>query len=160
MKVLSKSSKYAALLVATIASIGIAKTVYAQAAPAYTLTVDVTGVQSKTGQLCMEVYNKEQGFPDDLGSGVQSDCVAITGDTVRKQFTGLPAGTYAVALVDDQNGDRKLNKDIFGVPQEGFGVSNNPTVSPTTGTPKFSQASFPVTQDTTINIVMKYKLDS
>jgi uncharacterized protein (DUF2141 family) len=153
-----KISQISAFLLAAVASIALAKTVDAQSAS--TLTVDVTGIQSQTGQVCLGLYDHEQGFPYETNTVIQSDCVPITGSTVQKQFTGLKPGNYAVAVVDDQNGDRTLNRDIFGVPQEGFGVSNNPTVSPTTGTPKFSDATVPVNQDTTINIVMKYKLDS
>ena len=65
----------------------------------------------------------------------------------------MKPGTYAVAVVDDQNGDRKLNKDFFGIPKEGFGISKNPTVSIQTGTPKFRDASFVVNKNTTVNII-------
>ena len=71
----------------------------------------------------------------------------------------LPICTYAVAVVDDQNGDHKLNKDFFGIPQEGFGISKNPPVSISTGTPKFNNASFQVDKNTSINIFLKYSLD-
>jgi uncharacterized protein (DUF2141 family) len=71
----------------------------------------------------------------------------------------LKPGAYAVAVVDDQNGDRKLNSDFFGIPKEGFGISKNPTVSIVTGTPKFRDASFVVNKNTKVNIQMKYSLD-
>lgn len=71
----------------------------------------------------------------------------------------MKPGTYAVAIVDDQNGDRKLNKDFFGIPTEGFGISNNPTVSVQTGSPEFRDASFLLNKNTTIKIVVKYSLD-
>lgn len=93
-------------------------------------------------------------------SGSQNGCAKITGNSVKKQFSGLKPGTYAVAVVDDQNGDRKLNKDFFGIPKEGFGISKNPTVSIQTGSPKFRDASFVVNKNTTVNIIMKYSLDS
>ena len=79
--------------------------------------------------------------------------------SIKKQFQNLTPGVYAVAIIDDQNGDHKLHKDLLGIPQEGFGLSENPTVSILTGVPKFKDASFVLKQDTTIKINMKYSLD-
>ncbi|WP_248277499.1 DUF2141 domain-containing protein [Brasilonema sp. UFV-L1] len=124
-----------------------------------TLTVVVNGLHHKKGQVCLRVYSSEKGFPDSNTSEIQSGCTQITGSSVKKQFSGLKPGTYAVAVVDDQNGDHKLNKDFFGIPKEGFGISKNPTVSISTGTPKFRDASFLLKKNTTINIDMKYSLD-
>ncbi|MBD2489938.1 DUF2141 domain-containing protein [Aulosira sp. FACHB-615] len=124
-----------------------------------TLTIVVKNVRHQKGDVCFRIYAGEKGFPMSDKSEVQSGCAKITGNTVVKKFSGLKHGTYAVAIVDDQNGDRKLNTDFFGIPKEGFGISKNPTVSVQTGTPKFRDASFVVNKNTSINIVMKYSLD-
>ncbi|TAE60219.1 MAG: DUF2141 domain-containing protein [Nostocales cyanobacterium] len=123
------------------------------------LTVIVNGIRHKTGDICFRVYDSEKGFPHDSASEVKSGCTKITGNSVKQVFSGLKPGKYAVAVIDDQNGDRQLNKDFFGIPKEGFGISRNPIVSMQTGTPKFRHTSFPVTKNTTININMKYSLD-
>jgi uncharacterized protein (DUF2141 family) len=140
-----------------LANINVARAVNAQSTE--TLTVVVNGLQRQKGQLCLGVYSNEQGFPFSNKSVVRNFCTKITKNSLVTKFSGLKPGTYAVAVVDDRNGDRKLNTDFFGIPKEGFGVSNNPTVSVTTGTPKFSNASFSLLKNTTINIVMKYGLD-
>ena len=124
-----------------------------------TLTITVNNIRHQKGDICFRIYAGEKGFPMSDKSEVQSGCIKITGTSVTKKFSGLKHGTYAVAIVDDQNGDRKLNTDFFGIPKEGFGLSKNPTVSITTGTPKFRDASFVVNKDTSINIDMKYSLD-
>ncbi|PAX60557.1 DUF2141 domain-containing protein [Brunnivagina elsteri] len=143
----------------SIAGIGLATIVNAESNP--TLTVVVNGVQrSHNGQICMRVFSGNKGFPNSDESGVKSACVPITGNSVTKQFSGLKPGTYAVGIIDDKNGDEKLNTDWLGIPKEGFGMSRNPKVSVTTGTPKFGDASFPVRKNITININMKYSLDS
>ena len=123
------------------------------------LTVVVNGIRHQKGDICFRVYASEKGFPMSDTSEVQSGCVKITGSSITKNFQSLKPGTYAVAVVDDQNGDYKLNSNFLGIPQEGFGVSKNPTISARTGAPKFQQASFPLRKDTTINIVIKYSLD-
>ncbi|MDZ7952199.1 DUF2141 domain-containing protein [Nostoc sp. DedQUE09] len=153
-----KLSQLSHVLLATLASISFAKTVNAE--PTATLNVVVNGIHHKKGEICFRVYGSEKGFPMSSTSEAQSGCAKITGTSVKKEFSGLKPGTYAVAVVDDQNGDRKLNKDFFGIPEEGFGISKNPTVSIQTGTPKFRDASFVVNKNTTVNIIMKYSLDS
>lgn len=152
-----KLSKRSLLLFAIFANIGLAKTVTAQSTT--TLTVIVNGIKHQKGEICLGVYSSDKGFPLNTKNVIKSACTKITSGTIKQQFTGLKPGTYAVAAVDDQNGDRKLNSDFFGIPKEGFGISNNPTVSITTGTPKFNKASFSVLKNTTVNINMKYGLD-
>jgi uncharacterized protein (DUF2141 family) len=155
----------------TITGISLATIVNAESNP--TLTVVVNGVRSQqalstqrrtgvshNGQICMRVFSGNRGFPNGDESEVKSACIPITGNSIVKQFSGLKPGTYAVGIIADENGDEKLNTDWLGIPQEGFGMSRNPKVSVTTGTPKFSDASFPVRKNITININMKYSLDS
>jgi uncharacterized protein (DUF2141 family) len=152
-----KLSKISSLLIAILVSASFAKTANAQQTT--TLTVVVNGIKHQKGQLCLGIYSNEKGFPLSTKNVVKSACKQITETSVKQQFTGLKPGNYAVAVVDDQNGDRQLNRDFFGIPKEGFGISNNPTVSITTGTPKFSKASFSVLKNTTVKIDMKYGLD-
>ncbi|BAY20500.1 hypothetical protein NIES2100_02420 [Calothrix sp. NIES-2100] len=154
-----KLSKISALIIATFASISSMQVV--NAAPAETLTVVVNGIRSQKGEVCIGVYSqdKAKGFPLSTSDVLKSACQKITGGSLKHQFVGLKPGNYAVAIVDDQNGDRKLNRDFFGIPTEGFGISRNPTVSVQTGTPKFRDASFALNKNTTINITVKYSLD-
>jgi uncharacterized protein (DUF2141 family) len=152
-----KIANYRNFLLAALVSISFNKAVAAD--PTADLTVVVDGVTHKTGQICMRIYGSEKGFPADSSSEVRSGCTKITGSSVKKVFSGLKPGTYAVAVVDDQTGDHKLHRDFFGIPKDGFGISRNPIVSIQTGTPKFRNASFKMTKNTTINIVIKYSLD-
>ncbi len=153
-----KVSKLSPFLFATVMSLSLAKTVNAE--PTSTLTIVVDGITHQKGEICLRIYSSEKGFPYSDTSEVQSGCTQIKGSSLTKQFYGLKPGDYAVAVVDDQNGNHKLDKDFFGIPKEGFGISNNPTVSITTGTPKFRDASFSLQKNTTIKIHMKYSLDS
>ncbi|WP_066423925.1 DUF2141 domain-containing protein [Anabaena sp. 4-3] len=145
------------VFLATLLSFTCIKPLHAE--PTAKLSVVVNGIRHQKGQICFRVYDSAKGFPMSDTSEVQSGCTRITGKSVTKHFYGLKPGTYAVAIVDDQNGNQKLDSDFFGIPKEGFGISNNPTVSIQTGTPKFSKSSFFVYKNTTINISLKYSLD-
>ncbi len=152
-----KLIKWGICSLVTVAAINIATVVNALETP--TLTVVVNGVRQHKSRVCLRVFSNEKGFPLDNKGEVQSGCTPITGNVVKKQFLGLKPGKYAVAVIDDENGDAKLHTDFFGIPKEGFGISRNPTVSIATGIPKFQDASFTLDKNTTINIKMKYKLD-
>jgi uncharacterized protein (DUF2141 family) len=143
--------------VAALASINLA---VAAAEPTATLTVVIDGLKQQKSQICLRIFSNERGFPTTNESEVKSACIPNSGTSVKKQFSGLKYGTYAIAIVDDENGDAKLNSNFLGIPEEGFGISRNPIVSITTGSPKFSNASFALRKNTTINIKMKYSLDS
>ncbi|HYW19224.1 MAG TPA: DUF2141 domain-containing protein [Nodularia sp. (in: cyanobacteria)] len=153
-----KMTHFTRVVVATLLSISFAKIVNAE--PTATLTVVVNGINNQKGEICMGVYSRAKSFPLSTNDVITSACVPNKGSNLIHNFSGLKPGNYAVAVVDDQNGDRKLNKDFFGIPKEGFGISRNPTVSIVTGTPNFHDASILLRQNTKINILMKYSLDS
>jgi len=55
-------------------------------------------------------------------------------------LTDVVPGTYAVAVLHDEDDDGALDRDFFGLPQEGFGFSND--AAPGLGPPSFHDASF------------------
>ena len=54
-------------------------------------------------------------------------------------MTDVPHGTYAVRLYHDEDDDGELDTNLFGVPQEAFGFSNNARGS--MGPPDFRKAA-------------------
>ena len=150
IKFILKVLKVSTVIIATLVSLS-SKTM---AVPTAKLTIVVNQLPNQKGEVCMRIYAKEQGFPQSSKGVVQSGCTKITGRSAKKEFYGLKHGTYAVALFHDENGDGKLNTNFLGIPREGFGISNNPTVR--TSAPKFKNSSFPLRGDTTIKIGMKY----
>ncbi len=119
------------------------------------LTVQVEGLKEQKGLLCYKLFSGSQGFPDSNEKAVKKDCIKITEEPMKLSFKNLTAGSYAVAVFHDTNGDRKLNRNSAGMPLEGYGFSNNPAVK--TGPPKFGQAVFLVAgPNTGIRIQMKY----
>jgi uncharacterized protein (DUF2141 family) len=56
----------------------------------------------------------------------------------------LPRGVYAVSVFHDENMNGRLDKNVLGIPKEGYGASNNPRKS--MGPPKFAEAKFQLDQ--------------
>ncbi len=106
-----------------------------------TLTVRVEGIHGKHGRLRVGIWNSPVGFPSvsPLRS-VWVDCSVIGGDTDTVVFHDLPKGEYAVAAMHDENGNGKLDTNVFGKPKEGWAVSNN--VSHRMRAPTYDEAKF------------------
>ncbi|MBN3909508.1 MAG: DUF2141 domain-containing protein [Nostoc sp. NMS1] len=119
------------------------------------LTLEIDGLKNKEGEVCVSIFASSEGFPSDRDRGLQKQCTKITDTPLPITFENLKAGSYAVAVFHDQNNDRILNSNVFGIPKEGFGFSRNPEIR--TGAPKFSEAAFLVAgPNTNIQIQLKY----
>ncbi|MBD2510305.1 MULTISPECIES: DUF2141 domain-containing protein [unclassified Nostoc] len=119
------------------------------------LTLEIDGLKNKEGQVCTSIFASSEGFPSDRDRGLQKQCTKITDTPLSITFENLKAGNYAVAVFHDQNNDRILNSNVFGIPKEGFGFSRNPEIR--TGAPKFGEAAFLVAgPNTNIQIQLKY----
>ena len=127
----------------------------AASAPPPTVDVSVTGLRNTKGQILVCLTTNPKAFPDcskDTGSVRMAVKAADAGDFIVR----APAtGTYAIAVVHDENSNNKMDTAIF-LPKEGFGFSRNPTI--TVGPPSFKSASFVVAGDMRQSIRMKYML--
>ena len=106
-------------------------------AGAATLTVQVTGVESGEGQVFVGLCPT---------SFEESTCTAgkrqpARPGAMRFSFPGVPAGRYAIAVYHDVNANGRLDKQIFGLPAEPYGFSNDVGRS---APPSFEGALVPV----------------
>ncbi|MGL5795737.1 MAG: DUF2141 domain-containing protein, partial [Waterburya sp.] len=60
------------------------------------------------------------------------------GSSPTLTINNLHLGSYALAIFHDVNGDGELNRDFLGIPQEGFGFSQNPEIY--TSPPSFEES--------------------
>ncbi len=105
------------------------------------VSATVTGLRSAKGQILACLTQIASRFP-----GCERDTSARTlivpaRSQVELDFGMVPAGTYAIALVHDENGNGKLDKRLI-IPAEGFGFSRNAPVR--FGPPSFASAAFTV----------------
>nr|WP_242446176.1 DUF2141 domain-containing protein [Sphingopyxis lindanitolerans] len=123
--------------------------------PTPTVEVSITGLRNMKGQILVCLTANPKAFPDcskDKGSVRMAVKAADTGDFL---IHAPAAGTYAIAVVHDENGNNKMDLAIF-LPREGFGFSRNPAIR--MGPPKFQAASFVVAGEVRQTIRMKYML--
>ena len=120
----------------------------------YTLDVAVSGMHNDKGSLYLSLYNSEKGYPRDPKFAIRLTHAPIVNGISTFRLTNLPKGTYAIACFHDENGNGKLDANLFGVPSEGTGASNNATGF--LGPPKFRDAKISLNRDTAITIRIRY----
>ncbi len=105
------------------------------------LVVTVTGVATEKGEIGCALFKDAVGFPMD-GSKATGQWIKPKNGSVECRFTQLSAGSYAVAVSHDLNGNRKTDTNFVGMPKEDWGVSNN--VRPKFRAPRFEEARFEI----------------
>ncbi|MBD2343300.1 DUF2141 domain-containing protein [Anabaena subtropica] len=120
------------------------------------LTVEIDGLNNNEGQVCVSIFASSQGFPNDRQRVLKRQCTQISEIPLKMTFDDLKAGSYAVAVIQDLNGDGTLNRNSLGMPVEPFGFSRNPDVR--TSAPKFGDAAFVLAGPNTIIQIQMKKL--
>lgn len=106
------------------------------------VVVDMVGFRNDAGQVGVVIYDERNaaGFPTDPKRSLKQAVVRIHDGRARAVFRGLPPGTYAVAIVHDENSNDDLDLSLVGIPKEGYGASND--AKSLIGPPSFDDARF------------------
>lgn len=121
----------------------------AEISTAASLTVRVTGMDNRKGQLKVGIFAGPDGWLADKSAitGQNVMLANVSGDVAVVTFNDLKPGVYGVGVYQDANMNNKLDKNVFGVPKEQWGVSNN--VRPHLRAPTYDEAKFTVTEPST-----------
>lgn len=113
---------------------------FAQSCPG--IHVEVLNIRNSTGSVACALFESSEGFPKAFLHYATNIIVIKIRDTqARCDFEGIAPGTYALAVVHDENMNGKLDAGLLGIPTEGYGFSND--AKALLGAPSFSAASFP-----------------
>ena len=108
------------------------------------IVVNARRAEPVEGGAIFFLYN-ESNYLDDPLQELYSE-LDETG-TATITFTNVAPGQYAVVVVHDKNGNRKMDNNFLGIPKEKGGFSNNAPAK--MGPAKFDKAAFDV-NDTTV----------
>jgi len=104
------------------------------------IILDVYGFSPLSGDLGVAIYENSSTFNS---STVYRDTfVAVTSIDMILIFDRVDVGTYAISLFHDENSNGEMDKNILGLPLEGFGFSNNPSIG--FSEPTFSECNFDI----------------
>lgn len=136
--------RFGLLLTLVLTGAVLTSPVHAQSsdAPTGTLTVHVDGLDNNEGTIRAELTTEKHYDSD---GNVRAAVLPIEDREAHWTIDDLPPGTYAVRLYHDENDDGELDTNMFGVPQEPFGFSNNARGN--MGPPDFEDAAFTLESD-------------
>jgi len=115
----------------------------------------ITNIRNTTGTMIISIYKSEADFDERVFYKkiyVSKDNV-ING-TLKYKFS-LPTHIYGIAIVDDENSNKKIDGNFFGIPKEGFGFSNYYHTS--LNLPKFPSFKFELKANTTLKVNIKVR---
>jgi len=118
--------------------------------------INIMGIRNSTGTVDCALFESPDGFPNEfLHSATNVMVIKIRDAEARCNFEDIPPGTYAIAVIHDENMNGELDTKWPGTPTEGYGFSND--AKGFLSAPSFSAASFEYDgQDLDLTIILRY----
>lgn len=105
---------------------------------AKTLTFEINNIKNDQGKILIQLFNSEKNYND--GKSHTANIINATKGKATITFNNLEAGAYAIRYFHDENENSKMETNLFGMPTEGYGFSNNAKAN--FGPPTFEQMKF------------------
>jgi uncharacterized protein (DUF2141 family) len=109
--------------------------------PGAEVTASVSGLRSQRGLILACLTTNPRDFPDCRRDPAARKLVVPARNAALLDFGQVSAGTYAISLLHDENGNGKADMALM-IPREGFGFSRDAPVR--FGPPPFASAAFAV----------------
>lgn len=90
------------------------------------LHLQIENIRSGNGAIHLALYDREESFAKSLEPFLLKIYSIPADRKLQLQLDSLPAGRYSLAVYHDENGNGELDKNLFGIPKEPYGFSNNP----------------------------------
>jgi uncharacterized protein (DUF2141 family) len=90
---------------------------------AQTLTVEITGIKNDQGKILLQLFDSNENYQSN--KAYSANMIKAKKGVVSVTFNDLVAGEYAIRYFHDENDNGQLEKNLFGMPVEGYGFSNN-----------------------------------
>src|SRR5262245_41093354 len=91
---------------------------------AQTLTIHISEIRNTSGSIRIQFFDTKEHFDDEKPLFTKTaEKTSIVEGVLHVTYTGIPPGTYGIAILDDENNNEKMDYGIF-LPEEGFGFSD------------------------------------
>ncbi|HEY6036983.1 MAG TPA: DUF2141 domain-containing protein [Kofleriaceae bacterium] len=120
------------------------------------LVVAVSALRSDQGTVRCYLYNDGTDFPDSKDHVIAAAVALPAGRAATCKFDAVARDhDYAIVTLHDENNDNVFQKSLLGLPQEGYGFSNN--AKPRFSAPSFDDCKFHFASGTlNLAIAMQY----
>jgi uncharacterized protein (DUF2141 family) len=90
----------------------------------YTISIKVTNIRNTKGTMQFQVYRTQKAFAAETPyKTYRISKKSVKDKTLRYKISGLVAGNYGIALLDDENSNKEMDYGWL-MPEEGFGFSD------------------------------------
>jgi uncharacterized protein (DUF2141 family) len=118
----------------------------------HTLSIHISGISKIKGSLFIAIFRATDDFPV-FGKQFKGIVKEVEGKTQNYTFDDLPEGEYALAIYQDENRNKILDKNLLGIPTEIYGFSNNARRN--FSAPSFQEAKFKLNKDLQQTVFLK-----
>ena len=120
----------------------------------HTLIVQIGNIRNSKGRIQLQLYKNQATYSKETPWKeyyVSKD--DLNNKKLVYRITGLESGIYGVAILDDEDKDKKM-KFSWMIPDEGFGFSDYYHVG--MSRPKYEDFKFNLTGDKTVKVIIRY----
>jgi uncharacterized protein (DUF2141 family) len=121
----------------------LASSLVAPAASAAELRITIRHALPHQGELMVVLFDRPDGFPHERTRTQPAQRLKPDGEMAVVVFSGLAEGRWAAMVLQDLNGNGRIDTNLVGLPTEPYGASNNKL--PRLSAPRFEEALFPLT---------------
>ena len=104
--------------------------------------VEISNLRSTKGHVLACMTTNAKVFPKCRNDSASYRLSVPAGEAAQLQFRNVRPGTYAIALLHDENDNGKADRALGMMPKEGFGFSRDAKVK--MGPPKFDEAAITI----------------
>jgi len=114
-----------------------------------TIQLEVSEFNNISGELAIAIFNNEHAFESENEAYTDST-LTVTDSEMIVLIENITPGNYAISVFHDENKDGEITFGGFLnlLPQEGFGFSNNPSI--TMSQPTYSDCEFNIEEGQTL----------
>ena len=110
-----------------------------------TLNIEITELNDAHGSIVLELLDENQN------QILAFNNIPIINIKSIFKIDSLRSGKYVLRFFNDNNENGKLDTNLFGIPKEEFGNSNN--VKPKFGPPNFNDMIFKIERDSSLIMI-------
>jgi len=111
------------------------------------LKISINDLRSSKGQVAIQLLDLNDKV-------IREKFVLVTENRVKVEFLNLYPSKYSIRYFHDENGNEEMDTNMFGIPKEGYGFSNN--AHGFMGPPEKEKRLFNLIEDASIQLIIKY----
>jgi len=130
-----------------VATLFTATCLFSSALFAQTVEFEIQDIKNSKGKIYIQLFNSEQSYNENKAH--LANIVNASKGKVTVTFNNLEHGEYAIRYFHDENDNGELETNLFGMPTEGYGYSNNAKAN--FGPATFNDMKFTLNSDKAFN---------